>query len=274
MVAIQGIKGSFHDEASRHFFKGPTAYIPCDSFRELVDELRSNESCTAAVMAIENSIAGSILDNYRLLQHKDILINGEVYLRIRQHLLVCPGTRLEDITEVHSHPMALRQCELYLSKFPQWKWVESCDTAWSAKHIHEQKLSHVGVIAGSRAAEEYGLDIIREDIHTHKLNYTRFLLLKKQKDSSISGHINKASIFFHLNHAAGSLARVLQVIAERNINLSKIQSSPMPEKQWNYYFHVDLEFGHKQELDDLLPVLSTMVESLNILGIYPKGNTI
>lgn len=274
MVAIQGIKGSFHDEASRHFFKEPSNYIPCDSFRELIDHLKSNESCTAAVMAIENSIAGSILDNYRLLQHKDILINGEVYLRIRQHLLACPGTRLEDITEVHSHPMALRQCELYLSAFPNWKWVESCDTAWSAKHIQDQKLSHVAVIAGRTAAEEYGLNILQKDIHTHKLNYTRFLLLKKEKDSSISEDINKASIFFHLNHEAGSLAKVLQVIAERGINLSKIQSSPMPEKQWNYYFHVDLEFGHKKELDELLPILSPMVESLNILGFYPKGPTI
>jgi prephenate dehydratase len=273
-VAIQGIKGSFHDEAARYFFQDPPEYYACDTFREVVEHIASNPECSAAVMAIENSIAGSILDNYRLLQHKNVLINGEIYLKIRQHLLTLPGVSIEDIREVHSHPMALRQCEKYLSQFPGWRWVESCDTAWSAQAISLQGATHIAVIAGKQAAEEYGLQILQPDIHTHKMNYTRFLLLKREEDSRIAHSVNKASIFFHLDHEPGSLFKVLEVIARHGINLSKIQSSPMPEQQWNYYFHVDLEFDHKPQLDLLLPELENKVESLNILGIYPKGTTV
>jgi prephenate dehydratase len=232
--------------------------------------------CTGGVMAIENSIAGSILDNYRLLQKASLIIRGEVYVRVRQHLMILPGTSLSLIKEVHSHPMALRQCEPFLNHYPQWTCIESTDTALSAKQISDNGWNHVAAIGSSVAADHYKLNIIKSDIHSHKLNYTRFLWLEKCSEGPPEIHpkADKASIFFHLPHEPGSLARVLSAIAAEDINISKLQSSPMPEKEWNYYFHADLEFKHPGQLEKILEMLPAITLGLQVLGIYQKGKTV
>jgi prephenate dehydratase len=221
-------------------------------------------------MAIENSIAGTILSNYNLLQKANLFIVGEVYLPVKQQLLVNPGVGLEDIREVHSHPMAIQQCMDYLVQFP-WKLVETEDTALSAKRIHQNKNKHAAAIASSLAAELYGLDVLTPDVHTEKNNYTRFLALKK-KAANISG-ANKASISFQTDHERGSLARVLTRIADGGINLSKLQSFPIANTNWKYRFHADLEFGEQAQLDAVLQEINLVTTAVKLFGVYKNGKS-
>ena len=270
-VSIQGYEGSFHQMAARQFFGSEIEVIPCATFRDVVKIAANKKESKGGVMAIENSIAGSILPNYTLLQKSNLKIVGEVYLPIKQHLLVNPGVKLEDIKEVHSHHMAIQQCMEYLDKY-NWKLVETDDTALSAKHIHQHKSKHIAGIAGKLAAELYNLNIIVPNIHTQKSNYTRFLILQRSADSKPIEGANKATINFITNHAKGALAKVLTLIAGNGINLSKLQSMPIAGTNFTYSFHADLEFENKNQLDSALSDIEKLTEAINIFGIYKNGN--
>lgn len=268
-VAIQGYEGSFHQVAARKFFGDNVEVIPCDTFRQVVkiavDPLQSN----GGVMAIENSIAGSILPNYNLLQKSDLVITGEIYLPIQQHLLVNKGVKLEEIEEVHSHPMALLQCMDFLDKY-QWKLVESEDTALSAKKVKEQGTRKVAAIASALAAELFDLDIVVPNIHTMKNNYTRFLVVQPSLVDPIPD-ANKASIYFQTDHSRGSLAKVLSVIAAGGINLSKLQSFPIPGSDWLYSFYADLEFDSIDQFNEVMQLVKPLTVAVKTYGIYKKG---
>src|SRR5204863_7173278 len=211
-IAIQGYQGSFHQVAAQLFYGKNVQVIPCDTFREVVKLAENKKESEGGIMAIENSIAGSILANYNLLQKSNLKIIGEIYLQIRQNLLVNPGVKLEDIREVHSHTMALQQCYDFLDKH-KWKLVETDDTALSAKHVHQHKSKHIAAIASKLAAELYSLEVIAPNIHTLKNNYTRFLILKREETVLEINDADKASVSFHTDHSRGSLARVLTEIA-------------------------------------------------------------
>lgn len=267
-VAIQGYEGSFHQVAARIFFGKNVDILPCATFIDLIKEASNKKNTRGGVMAIENSIAGSIMPNYNLLQKSTLFVAGEVYLQINQNLLVNPGVQLEDIKEVHSHPMALQQCLGYLTKFP-WKLIETEDTALSAKHIHQRKSKHIAAIASDLAAELFDLHMIAPKIHDVKDNYTRFLIL--QQSEEVVADANKASINFHTDHAQGSLAKVLTVIAKDGINLSKLQSFPIAGSRFNYGFHADLEFDHVDQFKAVMVKMKSLTKFIRVLGVYKKG---
>ncbi|MBL0305411.1 MAG: prephenate dehydratase [Chitinophagaceae bacterium] len=269
-VTIQGYEGSFHQVAAQLFHGRNVEVIPCDTFRDVVKIASNKKESDGGVMAIENSIAGSILPNYNLLQKSNLKIIGEIYLQIRQNLLVNPGVKLEDIKEVHSHTMALQQCYGFLDKY-KWKLVETDDTALSAKHIHQHKSKHVAAIASKLAAELYDLNIIAPNIHTLKNNYTRFLFLQREGETINIENANKASVNFHTDHSRGSLAKVLTKIAEGNINLSKLQSFPIPGSDFKYSFHADMEFDSATQFNKVIEVIRPMTAAIKIYGVYKRG---
>ncbi|MCX8020549.1 MAG: prephenate dehydratase [Chitinophagaceae bacterium] len=268
--AIQGYEGSFHHLAAEYLLGKQVKVIPCDTFREVVKTAAVKKLSDGAVMAIENSIAGSILSNYNLLHKSNLKIAGELYLQIKHHLLANPGVRIEDIREVHSHTMALQQCNDFLEKYP-WKLVETEDTALSARHIHQHKSKHIAAIAGKLAAELYGLNILVANIHSSKHNYTRFLLLRREEDVRMPDQADKASVMFHTNHTRGSLAKVLVRIANRGINLSKLQSFPIPGTDFKYAFHADLEFETLSQFHRVIEDIKPVTENIKVYGIYKKG---
>ena len=270
-IAIQGFEGSFHQVAARQFFGKDASVVCCSNFRELVKKASDKRLTHAGIMAIENSIAGSILPNYTLLQKSDLKIVGEVYLQIKQNLLVNPGVQLSDIREVHSHPMAILQCIDFLEKY-NWKLVETEDTALSAKHIHQHKSKHIAGIASKLSADLFHLEVLSSNIHTEKNNYTRFLVLQREADVVEIAEANKASISFSTNHTRGSLAKVLGTIANAGINLSKLQSFPKPGSDWKYYFHADLEFENVNQFNKLIKSILGLVSELKVYGIYASGN--
>lgn len=270
-VAIQGYEGSFHQEATRIFFGEKTNILACARFQDVVKSAADPRLCDAAVMAIENSIAGSILPNYSLLRNSELVIAGEIYLQIRQNLVVNPGITLKDIKEVHSHPMAILQCLDFLNQY-DWKLIETEDTALSAKHIHQRKSKHIAGIASSLAAELFQLEMIAPDIHTMKNNYTRFLVLQRKENAEKVLDANKASVTFQTDHSRGSLAKVLTLIAEAGINLSKLQSYPIPGSNWKYSFHADMEFENLDEFENVVSVIRPAISDLKIYGVYRKGN--
>jgi prephenate dehydratase len=273
-VSIQGYEGSFHQAAAQQFFGKNVEVIPCATFREVVKIASASDKkqSDGGVMAIENSIAGSILPNYSLLQNSKLVIVGEVYLSIKQNLLVNHGVKLEDIKEVHSHQMALLQCMEYLEKY-NWKLVETEDTALSAKHIHQHKNKHAAAIASKLAAELYNLDVIAPSIQTMKNNYTRFLILQRAGTFDVVENANKASINFHTDHSRGSLAKVLTSIAAAGINLSKLQSFPIPGSNFKYSFHADMEFESLKNFNDTIEKMKVLTESLKVYGVYRNGNS-
>lgn len=272
-ICIQGYEGSFHQVAARHFFGKQVEVIPCDTFRELVKKSSDKKQSGGGIMAIENSIAGSILPNYNLLQKSKLKVIGEVYLSISQNLLVNPGVRLNDIKEVHSHPMAILQCLDYLEKH-DWKLVESEDTALSAKHIHQKHSRHAAAIASKLAAELYELDVITPNIHTLKNNITRFLVLKRENEAEEIVNADKASIYFQTNHSKGILAKVLTQIAVGGINLSKLQSMPIPGSNFKYGFYADMDFEIRSQLYTVLESIQSLTNSVKIFGIYKKGKVV
>ncbi|MBO9682310.1 MAG: prephenate dehydratase [Flavisolibacter sp.] len=271
-VSIQGYEGSFHQIAAMEYLGNEVEVIPCDTFREVVKIASDTKQSDGGFMAIENSIAGSILPNYTLLQKSKLKIAGEIYLQIHQNLMVNPGVSMEDVREVHSHPMALLQCMDYLEKHPSWKLVETEDTALSAKHIHQHHSKHVAVIASKLAAELFNLKLIAPKIQSNKNNYTRFLFV--QPLNTKNEEADKATINFHTDHSRGSLAKVLTKIAEGNINLSKLQSVPIPEQEWKYSFHADMEFDTIDQYEKVMEKIKPITESLTVLGVYKKGKTI
>jgi len=272
-VSIQGFEGSFHQEAANKFFGKGADVICCSTFREVIKVAENKNESDGGIMAIENSIAGSILPNYNLLQKSKLKIIGEVYLHIRQNLVVNPGVKLEDIREVHSHPMAIQQCYDFLDKY-NWKLIETEDTALSAKHVHQHHSKHIAAIASRLAAEIYQLDMIAPNIHTLKNNYTRFLVLQRAAEAMEIENADKASINFHTDHSRGSLARVLSNIANAGINLSKLQSMPIPGSDFKYSFHADLEFETRQQLTKALAMIKDKTDVLQVLGIYKNGKQI
>src|SRR5436190_6030177 len=269
-VSIQGYEGSFHQVAAQQFFGKNVQVLPCATFRDVIKIASNKKESDGGVMAIENSIAGSILANYNLLQKSNLKIIGEIYLQIKQNLLVNRGVKLEDIREVHSHTMALQQCYDFLDKY-KWKLVESEDTALSAKHVHQHKSKHIAAIASKLAAELFQLEILAPGIQTLKNNYTRFLVLQRQDVAQPVNDANKASLNFHTDHSRGSLAKVLTKIAEGGINLSKLQSFPIPGSDFKYSFHADMEFDTINQFETVIDQIKPLTEEIKIYGVYKRG---
>ena len=269
-VSIQGYEGSFHQVAAQQFFGKNVQVLPCATFRDVIKIASNKKESDGGVMAIENSIAGSILANYNLLQKSNLKIIGEIYLHIKQNLLVNPGVKLEDIREVHSHTMALQQCYDFLDKY-KWKLVETEDTALSAKQVHQHKSKHIAAIASKLAAELFQLEVLAPGIQTMKNNYTRFLMLQRQDIAQTVADANKASVNFQTDHSRGSLAKVLTKIAEGGINLSKLQSFPIPGSDFKYSFHADMEFDSVKQMEKVIEELKPLTETIKIYGIYKRG---
>ncbi len=268
-VAIQGISASFHEVAAMTFFGEENIEpVECLSFHHLCESLDKGDS-SYAVMAIENSIAGSILPNYFLLQSYHFNIIGELYLPIHMHLLALPGVRKEDLRLIESHPMAIRQCAEYIYSLNGVEVRESDDTALSAKRIKELGLKDTAAIANEFAAKKFGLQILERRIETHKKNFTRFLMLSKKGDRQVDS--NKASLSFEVAHEVGSLADTLMTLKNNKINLTKIQSIPIIGKPNEYSIHVDVEWNERKNYDDAIGQVLRQVRNLNILGEYKKA---
>jgi len=275
-IAMQGVSGAFHEIAIREYFKGyQYQVVECSTFNELFDTLQDGRS-NYAMMAIDNSLVGSILPNYTLLRESGLKILGEVYLRVEQHLLAMPGQPLEAIKKIHSHPMAIQQCREFLTPLRRKGVliVDAEDTALSAKRISEEGMKKHAAIASRLAAKLYHLDVLAEGIETNKKNFTRFLIISSKENyqhHKIGKQINKSSLYFLLPHEHGKLSEVLSVLSFYNINLTKIQSLPIVGRDWEYLFYVDLVFDdynkYRQSLDAIRPLLGEM----KIIGEYQKG---
>lgn len=270
-VAIQGLRGSFHHEASHHFFGHDIELHECDTFPNVIDAVVSNKA-DAAMMAIENSLAGCIIPNYALLRTNPVEVCGEVGIRVKMNLMALQGTKISEIKEAHSHQMAIRQCGGFFQDHPHLKVVEAFDTAGSAKHIKDNGLMNIAAIASKQAAEEYELEILKEGIEDHLLNYTRFLVIRPEGKSFVEKP-NKVSVYFQTKNDPGSLANALTVISGLDINLSKLQSHPVPSKNSLYGFYATLEIQDSSQLEDLYQVMKRMTIQFETLGIYRKGET-
>ena len=266
-IAIQGIKGSFHHQVAMDYFQDDVQVDECLSFNSLVDSLLSNKS-NLAVMAIENSIAGSILPNYALIDKNNLHIVGEYYLDIIQNLMTLKGQNLQDIQEVHSHPMALLQCMDFLKSHPQIKLVEDKDTAETARRINQNQLKNIAAIGSKVAAELYDLKIIAPEIQTINNNKTRFFIISKEKNNNAKNEINKASIKFELDDTPGSLATILNVMNNCKLNLTKIQSMPIIETPFQYSFFVDVVFEKYKHYEKATKILEIMTNHFKVLGEY------
>jgi prephenate dehydratase len=272
VIAIQGFKGSYHDIAARAYFGDDVALNQCDSFDRMFTELEAGQADYGA-MAIENSVAGTILPNYALLRESTFRIIGEVNLRIKHQFMALPGQSIPDIREVRSHPMAFLQCLNFLRAHPNMQRVESKDTALSAEEVAAAKVKGVGIIASSLAAQHFGMEILAADIEDNKRNFTRFLILEKKSAFNLENPVSdKASICFHLGHRSGSLAAVLTVLAAYQMNLTKIQSLPLVGKEWEYFFHLDMEFEEYALYQQAMQAIYPMVWQFQVLGEYKKGN--
>ena len=267
-VAIQGIAASFHEVAAMSYFQEPIETVECLTFHALCEALKHGKA-DHAVMAIENSIAGSILPNYFLLQEYHFSITGELYLPIHMHLMALPGTRLQDIRCIESHPMAIRQCSDFIQRQSGIEIRESDDTALSAKKIKEKKLKDTAAIANELAAKKFGLNILEKRIETHKKNFTRFLVLSKRNGQLAES--NKASLSFEVANEVGSLADALMTFKNNKINLSKIQSIPVVGKPSEYSIHIDVEWKNRKNYDQAMREVMRQVRNLNILGEYKKA---
>ncbi|KAB8156030.1 prephenate dehydratase [Kordia sp. TARA_039_SRF] len=266
-IAIQGILGSNHHKVAQLYFGNEIQLDECLSFDALVHSLMEGKS-DYAIMAIENTIAGSIIPNYALIDANNIHINGEYYLNIHHHLMALPNQNIEDITEVCSHPMALLQCKEFFKQYPHIKLVEDNDTAEVARRIQEQQLKGTAAIATKTAAELFQLQVLSAEIQTIKTNATRFVILQKEKPSNRIDQIDKASLRFELDHKRGSLATVLNVMSDCKLNLTKIQSLPIIETPWKYAFFVDVTFEAYEDYTKAISILEIMSTSLKVLGTY------
>ena len=270
IIAIQGAEGSNHHKVARDFYGDNIQLKECMSFDALVAHLLDS-SATDGVMAIENTIAGSIIPNYALIDSNNLHIVGEEYLNIHHHLMALPGQTIKSIKEVWSHPMALLQCKEFFKKYPHIKLVEDVDTAEVAKRISKENIKGVAAIAPKIAAEIFGLEVLEDDIQTIKDNSTRFVIVQTQKPTISSDLINKASLKFQLNHKRGSLAALLNVLSDCKMNLTKIQSLPVIETPWKYSFFVDVTFDQITDYQKLVKIIEIMAEEFKILGTYKNG---
>jgi prephenate dehydratase len=269
-IAIQGETGSFHEVAARQYFNyDEIEIVPCSTFDLELDILKRGEA-DFAVMAIENARSGSILYNYTLLRESGMKILGEHNLRIKQNLMALPDQKITDIKEIRTHPIAIAQCMTFLNQYPGIALIESDDTAGSARQISETRAKGVAAIASSHTAEIYGLEIIAPGIETYKQNYTRFMVVGDEEKGNTRG--NKVSICFSTGHKPGSLAKVLVKLAELDINLSKIQSVPRLNGEWEYMFYLDLELNKNTKSEIIQRVLDNYTSNLEILGVYFKGD--
>ncbi len=272
-VTIQGIAGCYHEAAARAYFgEEEIETVACATFAEMFDRMALDRSLLG-IIAIENTIAGSLLQNHELLRKSNLNIVGEYKLRISHVLAALPGDTLDDIREVNSHPMALMQCGEFLKTHPRMKLVEKDDTAGSAQEIAQHLLTGHAAICGRLAAQIYGLNILAEGIETNKRNFTRFLVVADPLYSdwlTAGKRINKASLVFSLPHTQGSLSKVLTILSFYDINLSKIQSMPIIGREWEYRFYIDLTFDnftrYKQSLDAIRP----LTKNFKILGEYAE----
>lgn len=268
-IAIQGIAGSFHEDAARRYFNDEIEVIECKSFNSVCN-LIDSDKVSIAVMAIENSIAGSLLQNYALIRDYHLKIIGEIYIHIQMNLMANPGVTKSDIKTIYSHPIAIKQCAEYLeSQFPNAHLIENQDTAASGKLVHEQKLTDAAAIGNVRTAELYQLNILDSGLETNSKNYTRFLILSKH--AAPNELSNKASLCFEVGHYYGALANVLNTFAENQINLTKIQSVPIIGKPNEYTFHVDVEWDSLKKYEKAIHAILKNVSSLSILGEYVRG---
>jgi prephenate dehydratase len=269
-VAIQGVKGCFHEQAARLFYQEHGQIVPqtveCLTFDDLYKFI-DNGKADAAVMAIENTVSGGLLPNFELLRKHNRKIKGEVFLRIQQNLMALPGQSIEDITEVRTHYMAINQTREFFKDYPWIRLVESEDTAKSAADVANEGLKGVGAVASTLAAELYGLDILAESIETYKQNFTRFLILDDALEVD-KIKVNKSSMCFTLPHAPGSLAHVLTILSFYGMNLTRIQSLPIPGQEWQYFFYVDIKFDDYLRYEQALSAVRPLMEDLNILGEY------
>ena len=272
-VAIQGIKGCFHEQAAYLFYEKEglpkPEVVECVSFEDLYRRMDDGKA-DAAIMAIENTVSGGLLPNFELLRKYNRKIKGEVFLRIKQNLMTLPGQKIEDLREVRSHYMAINQTRPYFADYPWIRLVEYADTATSAKDIADERVSGVGAIASDLAADIYGLEVIAESIETYKQNFTRFLILDDSLEVEKS-RINKASMCFTLPHKPGSLTHVLTILSFYDMNLTRIQSLPIPGQEWQYFFYVDIKFEDYERYTQALSAVKPLMTDLNILGEYQSA---
>ena len=271
-VAIQGVKGSFHDLVANEYFGNQIIVKPSDTFDGCVDYLINNE-VDAVVMALENSIAGSIIPNYALIHNHNLQIVGEHYLNVQHHLMCLKNQDISDIKEVQSHPMALLQCKTFFKKHPHIKLVEAKDTAIVAEEIAKKQLNGVAAIASQRASDLYDLKILKESIQTINHNETRFIIAQQKSDFQIPQNINKTSLRFELSHKRGSLATILNVLSDCKLNLTKIQSLPKIDTPWKYGFFVDVTFDDYEDFKKAKSIVSLMAENFEILGEYKNAKS-
>mgnify|MGYP000256231213 CR=1 FL=1 len=270
IIAIQGAEGSNHHKVAKDFYGDTIELKECFSFDELVDNLIEKKA-DKGIMAIENTIAGSIIPNYALIDANNLHITGEEYLNIHHHLMALPGQKIEDIKEVCSHPMALLQCKVFFKKHPHIKLVEDVDTAEVAKRISQEKLKGVAAIAPKLAAEIFGLEVLEDEIQTMKDNATRFVIVQTEQPTNGIEHINKASLKFQLDHKRGSLAAILNVLSDCKMNLTKIQSLPVIETPWKYSFFVDVTFDEYKDYEKAIAIIEIMASAFKVLGAYKNG---
>lgn len=272
-VLIQGIEGSNHDLAVQEYFgKAKAESMPCFSFKELFSRLTENKELLGMV-AMENTLAGSLLPNYNLLRKSGLRILGEHKMRISHHLMALPGQLIEDIFEVHSHPMALAQCEDFLSAHPHMRQLAAEDTSLSAQIIAKQQKKGMAAIASTLAASCFGLEIIASEIESNPHNFTRFLLIGHHINQLPMIQPNKSSLVFTLPHESGSLSRVLSVIAFYGVNLTKIQSLPIVGKEWEYQFYADLGFDNHARYLQALDAIRPLCQNLEVLGEYATAES-
>lgn len=274
-ITIQGVAGCFHDAAAHMYFDGEEVEtIPCETFHSMFETLAADASLMG-IVAVENTIAGPLLQNHELLRQSGLRVMGELKLRISHVLCALPGQGIGDITEVNSHPMALMQCEQYLRRHPDFKIVERFDTAGSAEEIAREGLTGHAAVCGEYAAELYGLHVLERGIETNKRNFTRFLILADPLSAAEIGprerDVDKASIVFTLPHTQGALSKILTILSFYDINLSKIQSTPIVGREWEYRFYVDLTFDSLLRFHQAVDAVRPLLRDLNILGEYAEA---
>lgn len=270
-VIVQGFPGCFHDEAAHKYFGDlPLEIIPARTFTDLAEKLVNEPFDHLAIIAIENSIAGSLLQNYRIIRENHLRVIGEVYLRIKHNLMAYPGQSISDIKEVHSHPMALNQCLDFLRNYPHIRLVEKEDTALSAKNIRDNGIKGVAAIASATAADLYDLQVLAKGIETSKINYTRFFIAQDSTRPLLLSDFDKASIYLRVPHQKGSLVKVLQIVSDHNINVSKLQSYPVLGEVNTYYFHLDLEFYDLDDYEDCIDNLQPVTDMIEVIGVYKR----
>jgi len=269
-IAIQGIEGSFHHQVAKEYFGNEVLVKSCDSFPELIQQLFEGK-IQQGIMAIENSIAGSILPNYALIDENKVHIIGEHYIPIHMNLMALKGQNINDIFEVRSHPIALLQCKDFFSNYPHIKLVEDNDTADVARFISEEKKKGIAAVASKTAASIFGLEILAGGIHTVKNNATRFLILSSNGHLEDKNKVDKASLKFELDQKHGNLASVLNILNDCNLDLTKIQSLPIIDSPWKYSYFIDVTFKTYSEYQKAKEILEILTQELKILGEYKNG---